>query len=80
MLVPQRDLRKNEKGGALASGNNGTLQCPTHQLIIVAFPSVYERARVLEEPFLPRAPKTPLEWFIAGRWCQLLPLLVPKAD
>ncbi len=67
MLVPQRDHRKNEMGGCNRFREQGNLQCPTHQLIIVAFPSVHEGARLLEEPFLARAPKTPFERLVAGR-------------
>ena len=53
---------------------------PAHLSVIVALPSVHERARFLEEPFLARAPITPFEWLIAGRRCQLLPSLVAKTD
>jgi hypothetical protein len=60
--------------------DNGTLVSPTYLSKIVAFPFVDEGARLLEEPLFAGAPETSFEWFIAGRWCQLLSAFVAKTD
>jgi hypothetical protein len=60
--------------------DSGTSVCPTYLSIIVAFPSVDEQARLFKEPLLAGAPETPFEWFIASRWCELLPFFIAKTD
>ena len=53
---------------------------PAYLAIIVALPFIHEGAGFLEKPFLAWAPVTPLEWLVAGGWCQLLSCFVAKRD